>query len=212
VIQPTGFSTAFATDGEKALARYKAEKFDVVLADIDMKPVDGITLLKQMKVYEYPIKKESLILACLFHDFGKVGDENEPYYVDQTSDWHRDKLGEMYKHNDKLQYMTVGQRGVYMMQRFNIRLECDEYLAILLTAALPKDVKTFGHVNGVWVTTASCGPSWLVASPSDCATTWSLDSSRRPKRIVWHATSTKTFEPSRVVMTGNTFGASTVRR
>jgi two-component system response regulator HydG len=52
VIQPTGFSTAFATDGEKALARYKAEKFDVVLADIDMKPVDGITLLKQMKVYD----------------------------------------------------------------------------------------------------------------------------------------------------------------
>ncbi|MFO1451450.1 MAG: response regulator [Opitutaceae bacterium] len=52
VIQPTGFSTAFATDGEKALARYKSEKFDVVLADIDMKPVDGITLLKQMKVYD----------------------------------------------------------------------------------------------------------------------------------------------------------------
>ncbi|MBE7540366.1 MAG: sigma-54-dependent Fis family transcriptional regulator [Opitutaceae bacterium] len=52
VIQPTGFSTAFATDGEKALARYKAEKFDVVLADIDMKPVDGITLLKQIKAYD----------------------------------------------------------------------------------------------------------------------------------------------------------------
>jgi len=52
VIQPTGFSTAFATDGEKALARYKAEKYDVVLADIDMKPVDGITLLKQIKVYD----------------------------------------------------------------------------------------------------------------------------------------------------------------
>lgn len=52
VIQPTGFATAFATDGEKALARYKAEKFDVVLADIDMKPVDGITLLKQIKAYD----------------------------------------------------------------------------------------------------------------------------------------------------------------
>lgn len=52
VIQPTGFSTAFATDGEKALARYKAEKFDLVLADIDMKPMDGITLLKQIKVYD----------------------------------------------------------------------------------------------------------------------------------------------------------------
>lgn len=52
VIQPTGFATAFATDGEKALARYKAEKFDVVLADIDMKPMDGITLLKQLKIYD----------------------------------------------------------------------------------------------------------------------------------------------------------------
>ena len=52
VIQPTGFSTAFATDGEKGLARYKAEKFDMVLADIDMKPMDGITLLKQLKAYD----------------------------------------------------------------------------------------------------------------------------------------------------------------
>ena len=52
VIQPTGFSTVFATDGEKALARYKAEKFDLVLADIDMKPMDGITLLKQLKLYD----------------------------------------------------------------------------------------------------------------------------------------------------------------
>lgn len=52
VIQPTGFSTAFATDGEKALVRYKAEKFDLVLADIDMKPMDGITLLKQVKLYD----------------------------------------------------------------------------------------------------------------------------------------------------------------
>ncbi|MEI7552625.1 MAG: response regulator [Verrucomicrobiota bacterium] len=52
VIQPTGFHTAFATDGEKALVRYKAEKFDLVLADIDMKPMDGITLLKQLKLYD----------------------------------------------------------------------------------------------------------------------------------------------------------------
>lgn len=52
VIQPTGFATAFATDGEKALARYKAEKFDLVVADIDMKPMDGITLLKQLRQYD----------------------------------------------------------------------------------------------------------------------------------------------------------------
>jgi DNA-binding NtrC family response regulator len=52
VIQPRGFSTSFATDGEKALVRYKAEKYDLVLADIDMKPMDGIMLLKQLKAYD----------------------------------------------------------------------------------------------------------------------------------------------------------------
>lgn len=52
VIQPTGYNTAFATDGEKALACYKQDKFDLVLADIDMKPMDGITLLKQLKAYD----------------------------------------------------------------------------------------------------------------------------------------------------------------
>lgn len=52
VIQPNGFSTGFATDGEKGLAKYKAEKFDVVLADIDMKPVDGLTLLKNIRIYD----------------------------------------------------------------------------------------------------------------------------------------------------------------
>ena len=52
VIQPTGFVPSFATDGEKGLARYKADKYDLVLADIDMKPMDGITLLKQLKLYD----------------------------------------------------------------------------------------------------------------------------------------------------------------
>ena len=52
VIQPTGYATAFATDGEKGLTRYKAEKYDVVLCDIDMKPMDGITLLKQLKLFD----------------------------------------------------------------------------------------------------------------------------------------------------------------
>ncbi|HWA26688.1 MAG TPA: sigma-54 dependent transcriptional regulator [Lacunisphaera sp.] len=52
VIAPTGHKTLFATDGEKGLARYKAEKFDLVLCDIDMKPMDGITLLKRLKQYD----------------------------------------------------------------------------------------------------------------------------------------------------------------
>lgn len=52
VVQPTGLTTAFATDGEQALSKYKAQKSDLVLADVDMKPMDGITLLKALKAYD----------------------------------------------------------------------------------------------------------------------------------------------------------------
>lgn len=88
VIQPTGYSTAFATDGEKALARYKAEKYDLVLADIDMKPMDGITLLRQLKAYDPTVvviimtayaSTESAVQALKFGAFDYL---QKPFRVD----------------------------------------------------------------------------------------------------------------------------------
>jgi two-component system response regulator HydG len=89
VIQPTGHKTAFATDGEKGLARYKAEKFDLVLCDIDMKPMDGITLLKQLKQYDPSAvvvimtayaSTESAIQALKFGAFDYL---QKPFKVDE---------------------------------------------------------------------------------------------------------------------------------
>ncbi|HVU16844.1 MAG TPA: response regulator [Candidatus Didemnitutus sp.] len=89
VIQPTGYATAFATDGEKALVRYKAEKFDLVLADIDMKPMDGITLLKNLKIYDPSVvviimtayaSTESAIQALKFGAFDYL---QKPFKVDE---------------------------------------------------------------------------------------------------------------------------------
>jgi two-component system response regulator HydG len=89
VIAPTGHKTAFATDGEKALARYKAGKFDLVLCDIDMKPMDGITLLKQLKQYDPAAvvvimtayaSTESAIQALKFGAFDYL---QKPFKVDE---------------------------------------------------------------------------------------------------------------------------------
>jgi len=89
VIQPTGFATSFATDGEKALALYKAEKFEIVLADIDMKPMDGITLLKRLKLYDPAVvvvimtayaSTESAVQALKFGAFDYL---QKPFRVDE---------------------------------------------------------------------------------------------------------------------------------
>ncbi len=52
VVQPTGLTAGFATNGEQALAKYKNEKFDLVLTDVDMKPMDGMTLLKELRAFD----------------------------------------------------------------------------------------------------------------------------------------------------------------
>lgn len=88
--------------------------------------------LKLCKAFGWEIPKESMIIGALFHDLGKVGDHENDYYLPQDSDWHRDKIGEMYKHNRDIQYMTVPHRGVWLCQHFGLRLSQDEFLAIML--------------------------------------------------------------------------------
>lgn len=88
--------------------------------------------LKLAKAFGWELPKESLIIGCLFHDLGKVGDHENDLYLPQDSDWHRDKLGEMYKHNRDIQYMTVPDRGVWLCQHFGLKLTQDEFLAIKL--------------------------------------------------------------------------------
>src|SRR5437016_1631046 len=44
-----GFAIAVAIDDATALLRYKEARFDLVLVDIDMKPMDGISLLRHLK-------------------------------------------------------------------------------------------------------------------------------------------------------------------
>ena len=89
--------------------------------------------VKFAKVYEASnISKESLILSALFHDWGKVGTLDKDYYLPQDSDWHREKLGEMYKINKDIQYMPNNHRSIWLLQHFGIKLSEDEFLAIFL--------------------------------------------------------------------------------
>ena len=106
------------------------------LCDHSLRVLNNAAKLTKEHGWTGKFSKESLILSALFHDVGKVGMPTDkgwiPYYIPQESDWHRDKLGEIYKHNDKLPYMSVPQRSVFIMQYFNVKLSYDEYLAILL--------------------------------------------------------------------------------
>lgn len=81
---------------------------------------------------ENNISKDSLIIVCLFHDLGKVGDLENDYYEPQTSEWHKDKLGELYVQNKKLTYMTVPHRSLWLLQQFGIKLTQEEFVAVMI--------------------------------------------------------------------------------
>lgn len=82
------------------------------------------------KTFGWKIPKESLIISCLFHDLGKVGDHKNDYYVN-AEDWQQ-KRGELYGYNKHMQYMSVPHRSVFLCQHYGLILTQDEFLAILL--------------------------------------------------------------------------------
>lgn len=82
--------------------------------------------------YNWELPKDSLIIGCLFHDLGKVGDHEKDYYIPQTDAWKVEKYGEEYSYNKDMQYMTVPHRGVFLCQHFGLKLSQQEFLAIML--------------------------------------------------------------------------------
>lgn len=88
--------------------------------------------MRLASAFGWKLPKDSLIIGCLFHDLGKVGDHLNDYYIPQTDQWRVDKLGEEYTYNKECQYMTVPDRGIFLCQHFGLKLTADELLAIRL--------------------------------------------------------------------------------
>lgn len=104
------------------------------LVDHSLRVLNNVVALN--KTYGWNLPKESMIIAALFHDIGKVGlpgkgAEND-FYVEQTDPYWRDKRGEVYTYNNDITYLTTPDRSVFIMQHYGVRLTPDEWLAIKL--------------------------------------------------------------------------------
>ena len=76
---------------------------------------------------------QDLIFAAIHHDLGKVGDLHQDYYIPQDSEWHRKNRGEIFKHNPNLQYMSVTDRAIFLLNHFEISMTQWEYIGLRLT-------------------------------------------------------------------------------
>ena len=74
-----------------------------------------------------------VVLAAMFHDLGKLGDLNDPYYKYQTDEWRRNKLQEWYTYNPDMENMSVTDRALWLLQHFNIKVSEEVWKAIKLS-------------------------------------------------------------------------------
>jgi hypothetical protein len=82
---------------------------------------------------------EELVFSAVNHDLGKFGTEEQASYIEQTDQWRRDKLNEVYTFNDRLEYMTVPDRGLHLLYTLGITPTKNEMLAIKLHDGLYDD-------------------------------------------------------------------------
>jgi len=75
---------------------------------------------------------EELIFSAINHDLGKLGEEDNYAHLPSTDEWRKKNLGEMYKFNDALAYMSVPERSIKLLVDNDIKLTNNEWLAIRL--------------------------------------------------------------------------------
>ena len=90
---------------------------------------------------------EELIFAAMHHDLGKVGDMTNDYYIPQESEWHRKNQGSIFSHNSELQYMTVTDRAIYLLNQFGITMTEWEYVGLRLTDGLYEEANKKYYIN-----------------------------------------------------------------
>lgn len=75
--------------------------------------------------------KEELIFSAMNHDLGKIGDLDEPYYVEHNERWRKER-GEIFIHNPNIRWMDVADRSLFLLQYFGVKYNQTEMLAIML--------------------------------------------------------------------------------
>jgi hypothetical protein len=94
---------------------------------------------KEMGVDTSTYTVEELVFAALNHDLGKMGDTENESYIPQTDQWRKEKLGEDYKFNDRLAYISVPDRSLFLLNQHGIQYTQNEMLGIKLHDGLYDD-------------------------------------------------------------------------
>ena len=76
--------------------------------------------------------REEVVFSALNHDLGKFGTFEHESVLPNPSDWHVKNRGEIYTFNTQMDYMTVPDRGLWLLSQMGIEVSKNEWLSIKL--------------------------------------------------------------------------------
>lgn len=76
--------------------------------------------------------EDEMLFAAMHHDLGKLGTLEQPYFIEQTSEWHRTNQYAMFKHNDNAQWFDTTDLTFYILQQYGVKMNQTEALGIRL--------------------------------------------------------------------------------
>lgn len=91
---------------------------------------------------------EEMRFAALFHDLGKMGQQEGEYYQPNDSQWHVDKLGMIYKFNTDIPAMKVPERSLFILQEIGCKVTQNEFITIKIHDGLYDESNKFYFMSG----------------------------------------------------------------
>jgi len=90
-----------------------------------------IKVAEEIRATYFPfVKKDDVFFCALFHYMGKIGDEKHVLYVEQNDQYYNNRLGFLYKENEKIDFALAQDRTLYLLAKYNIPVSKDEWYAL----------------------------------------------------------------------------------
>ena len=99
------------------------------------------------KALNYDLNKVSIIKCSLLSILGRVGTLTRNRYIDTTSEWHKEKLGQYYDWNEDCPKYQINDMTLFILQHFNVNLNWDEWNAISLIKDMTSEDNKFYNMH-----------------------------------------------------------------
>lgn len=85
---------------------------------------------------DFSFTREELAFVALNHDVGKLGDGKYSLYIENKNEWYIKNQGKFYEINDKIDYMLLSDRSIFLLNKYSIEMSANEFIGIKLSDSL----------------------------------------------------------------------------